>query len=205
MRNMILACLLSASLACLAIPTGLNMMPTAEVLESGQSRLTYETPNGGKLNVPYGSSILGTQNGSLFGTEAGIDNITDVGTVYNFKWRFVNNKAAGVQVAVGAQNLAEHTQYFGVLTKSIGRVQVSAGAITGIGDPDNDETAAMIGARVDLRPFVLMADHVQGDTVKRSAGSIGVRLSSLTLLGTGYDFDGGDTEYTMTVSYGHRY
>lgn len=205
MRNMILVCLLSASLACLAIPTGLNMMPTAEVLESGQSRLEYETPNGGKLNVPFGSSILGTQNGSLFGIEAGIDNITHIGTVYNVKWRFVNNEAAGVQAAVGAQNLAEHVQYYGVLTKTIGRVQVSAGAITGVGDPDDDETAAMVGVRVDLRPFALMVDHVRGDIVKRTAAGIGVRLSSLTLRGTAYDFDGGETEYTMTVSYGHRY
>jgi len=205
MRYFVIACLLFTSLACLAIPTGLNMMPTAEVLEPGQSRLDYETPNSGKLNMPFGASILGTQNGSLFNIEAGIDNITDVGTVYNFKWRFVNNKDAGVQVAVGAQNLAEHAQYFGVLTKSFGRLQVSGGAMTGVGDPDNDETVAMVGALIDLKPFFLMADRVEGDTVKRTAGSIGVRLASLTLQGTAYDFDGETTEYTTTVSYGHRY
>lgn len=205
MRNMLLACLLFTSLACLAIPTGLNMMPTAEVLTPGQSRLDYETSNSGKLNVPFGSTILGTQNGSLFNMEAGIDNITDVGTVYNFKWRFVNNKEAGVQVAFGAQNLAEHTQYFGVLTKSFGSLQISGGAMTGVGDPNDDEVVALVGASLDLRPFFLMADHVEGDTVKRSAGSIGVSLSSLTLQGTAYDFDGGATEYTTTVSYGHRY
>ncbi|MHB0938267.1 MAG: hypothetical protein ACYC6A_17890 [Armatimonadota bacterium] len=205
MRNMILACLLMTSLACLAIPTGLNMMPTADVLKPGQSRLDYETPNSGKLNVPFGASILGTQNGSLFNTEAGIDNITDVGTVYNFKWRFVHNEETGMQAAVGAQNLAEHAQYFLVLTKRFGRVKLSGGAMTGIGDEDDDEIVGMVGASLDLKPFILMVDHVRGDTLERTAGSVGITLSSLTLQGTAYDFDGAGTEYTTTVSYGHRY
>jgi len=175
------------------------MMPTADVLEPGESRLDYETANSGKLNVLFGGSIIGTQNGTLFDIEAGIDNITDVGTVYNFKWRFLSGEGGGPAAAVGAQNLAESTQYYAVLTKGISRLKVSGGVITGVGD--DDETLAMVGASLDIRPFILMVDHVQGDTIKRTAGSVGLAFSSFVIQGTAYDFENADTEYTMTLSF----
>lgn len=199
MRNIFIVCLLLTSLSCLAIPTGLNMMPTAEVLRPGDSRLDYESAGSGKLNVPVGGSIIGTQNGSLFDIEAGIDNITDVGTVYNVKWRFIYGGDGGMQVAAGVQNLGEDAQYYGVFTKGIGPVKISAGAIIGVGA--ENETLGMVGARLDARPFILMADHVRGDTIERTAGSIGIAINSFTITGTAYGFENAPTEYTVRFSF----
>jgi len=199
MRNLFIICLLLASLACLAIPTGLNIMPTADVLPPGASRLDYESSGTGKLNVPAGSSIIGTQNGSLFDVEAGIDNINDVGTVYNLKWRFYYGGEGGMQIAAGAQNLGEDAQYYGVLTRAFGRMKISAGAIIGVGE--DNETLGMVGARFDLRPLILMVDHVRGDTIERTAGSVGFAFNNLVLTGTIYDFDGDNTETTVRISY----
>jgi len=204
MRYLLILCLLSISLAGLAIPTGLNLMPTADVLTPGESRLDYESSGSGKLNVPPDGMIIGTENGSLFGFEAGVDNITDLGTVYNVKWRFLNSGEGTTQFAIGAQNFGEDAQYYGVLTRKLGRMKISGGMITGVGDAD--ETLSMVGARFDARPLILMADHVQGDTIKRTAGSVGLSMSSFTIIGTAYDFgNDGSTEYTLTLSYGHQY
>lgn len=181
-----------------AVPTGLNAMPTAEVLESGQSRISYETESG-KLYAPAGSSIYGTQNGLFLGIEVGVDRVSDKGTVYNGKWRLKGEGLILPALAVGVQNITsgEKPQYYAVLTKSLTPakiVQLHAGLLR---DENTNETTGMYGANVDLGPVFVQADR----TNDRTSVGAGFTYQNITAGAIAYDYENAPNETSLFVSY----
>ena len=196
----VLSVLLAASL-CRAIPTGLNIMPTAEVLPSELVRVDYESSGSGKLFVPTGESVIGAQAGTFFGLETGFDTVSGKGTVYNVKWRLPGTGRPAL--AIGAQNIASEgvPQYYLVATRRLGRVAVSGGLITdGGGD---DDLLGMAGASLRWASAIVRVDHVQGEHARRSAAGVGFATNRAALLLTAYDI--AHEANTITLTFSIRY
>ncbi len=189
---------LALPLLCRAIPTGLNVMPTAETLGIATARVDYESSGSGKLYVPSGATIYGTQFGMILGIEGGMDRVTDRGTVYNFKFRFFPDTLVIPAMAIGAQNIVngQKPQYYLVTTKSLLLAKVSAGVMRTEGN-----TLSMLGASAGMGPFILKADRIMTGGHQRTSGSIGFSLKGITFTGTAYDIKDAPNERTLTVSY----
>jgi len=197
----VFAVLLLIPLAALAVPTGLNIMPTADILATGQERVEYESNGSGKFYVPQGDLLYGTQTG-FQGFEGGIDNATSKTSIYNLKWRLVKENVLLPSLAVGMQNvmMGQEPQSYAVVTKSIGpngmlRASVGLMHITG-------ETLTMIGAQGSMGPLVVKADTASGNILSRSAVSTGYTLGKgFTVTGILYHFDNAPNEKTVLLSY----
>lgn len=202
-KKLIVLCamLMAASVVCHAVPTGLNIMPTAEVLGFGQQSFYFESDGSGKLFVPRGDSLAGTQTGFVMGIEGGIDTAGG-DTIYNLKWRFIPEGTFMPALAVGAQNIAgnEGTQYYAVMTKNFlpkGMLQISGGAIR---VEDNELT--MVGAGSKLGPIRVMIDRVNGnEAFDCTAYGASLDLGGFLIGGTQYDYDNGPDERTFSISY----
>jgi len=205
MRCAIIALLL-LPLAVPAVPTGLNLMPTADVLDAGVTRAEYEFNHSGKLYAAPDATVVGTQVGSFFAMEGGIDNVTDRGTLYNLKWRPIADGRRGLRAALGAQNLGSDgtPQYYAVATKPMGRARLSAGVIT---EPSGRDftTLGMVGLALRGGPVIVKVDHVWNDRVDRSGVSIGLVYHTLAVSGAMYTADGASKEYAVTVSFVNRF
>ena len=202
MRWMLLLLVLSIPFVAMAVPSGLNLMPTAEVLSLAQSRYDFESTGTGKLFVPDGSTVIGSQFGSLMGIEAGADQVSGVGLVYNGKWLFSREGKLMPAIAAGAQNViaGRKPQYYLVATKTLlpsAMLKVHGGVIRHEGD-----YRAMIGASSKISVFTLKADRVQGDDYQATAFGIGLTTRGFTVSTTRYVYDDerGD-ETTFGVSY----
>jgi hypothetical protein len=197
----LIAALCAATVACQAIPTGLNIIPTANVLGMGDTRVDSESSNTGKLFAPIDSSINGTQFGLLLGFEAGIDRVSSKGTVYNAKWRFKGEGTITPALAAGVQNIraGETPQYYLVASKSILLAQGHAGLMR----DENGDTLTLLGVNGKVGPIELMADHAQGGNKDRTGLGASFSFSNITVKGTLYDFENAPTERTITISYTH--
>lgn len=198
--SIILTCLLFPLLA-FSVPTGLNMIPTAESLPKAKSSLTYETQGTGKLYVPDGSTIYGTEIGAVFGFEGGIDQVSDKGPVLNAKWVFRSEGLLFPAMAVGVQNVhsGDKSQYYAVATKSLlpkDLLKAHAGLMRLEGD-----TVVMFGASATLGALVFKADRVNGGIQDGSALSVGFKSSNYTITGTRYFMDNRKAETTVSLTY----
>jgi len=194
--------LLLLPLSCFAVPTGLNVIPTADSLGTGQSRLEFESDGSGKLYVPHGESLIGSQAGFLLGIEGGADEVSGKTTVYNLKWQVLPDSFILPAVAVGAQNLAhgETTQYYLVATKNVLPVinlKLTAGEI----HYDRHTNLTMAGGQFNLGPLVFKADVASAGLVRRSGMSLGYTYKGFTVAGTLYDFKNQPSEKTVSLSY----
>ncbi len=103
----------SARSPAFASPTGLNIIPTADVLPVGVGDLELETSN---VVVPYGdtpSDQMQTQFGVPLAepgsVEAGLDaSLVGNGAWCNIKWRFYKDRDIRSAAAVGLQNVGTH-------------------------------------------------------------------------------------------------
>lgn len=207
MRALLVAMLLlfgPAATISFAIPTGLNAMPTANVLGMGATRVEYGFNGSGLLYAtPETATIVGTQTGLVLGLEGGIDRVDDVGTVYNVKWRLKNEGLLAPAFAVGVQNIVsgERPQYYGVFTKSIissRLAQISAGLML---DEDID-TLGMLGAGLYLGPLTLKADTIQGGGQDRTSVGAGLTFAGISFSAAYFAYDTlRPDETTFTVSY----
>lgn len=198
---LVLIALCLSPIAGLAVPTGLNMMPTAESLSLGQARFQFESEGSGKLYVPNDSTLIGSQGGVILGIEAGIDNVSDKGTVYNTKWVFKGDGLLFPALAIGAQNLTsgERPQYYAVTTKSLLSIaKVHAGFMR---DEEHDDNVTMLGASAVFGPLVVKADRLQGSFREGDAVSVGWTVKGITLTGTQYNFENQPDKRTFSVSY----
>lgn len=201
------ACMLALSflllpLACRAVPTGLNAMPTANTLGLGETRVDWETVGSGKLFVPANSTLYGTEFGLVLGLEGGADRVPGKATLYNVKWRLRDEGLLFPALAAGAQNIAsgEKVQYYAVATKSLlpaQLVQVSAGVMR----VEGNTTLAMVGASGKLGPIMLKADRINGGTLKRTGVGASIDIQGLMVTGTIYDLDNAPNERTIMLSY----
>jgi len=199
---------LASTLACHAVPSGLNAMPTANVLNVGQATVVYDLNGSGKLYVPVGGTVVGTQTGLLFGLEAGLDKVTDKGAVYNTKWRIFGETLLTPAFAFGLQNMTpgEKSQPYLVATKSI--LPMRAGQISGgvirIERENNIgmENIGMYGAGVFIGPVVVKADRVMGGIREGTSIGGGVTIKNLTIVYTLYNYVNIPDEHTVTLTYG---
>lgn len=180
-----------------AYPTGLNAIPTANILDPLEARVDYESGGSGKLFVPEGATLYGTQIGLLLGLEVGMDRISDHDSVYNLKWRLKGEGLVTPAFAVGVQNVAHgmKSQYYAVATKKLLLADFSAGTLRADGD-----TMGMIGVEGKLGPITVKADHVTGQ-LNRTSASVGFTWQNVTLTGTTYDIKDVPNEQTVMLSY----
>ena len=195
-------------LTCLAVPTGLNMMPTAESLGMAETRVEVESAGGGKMYVPRGDTLYGSQVGALLGVEAGIDQVSGPGTRYNAKWVFKGDGLILPALAVGVQNVSSNTKsdVYAVATKSLvpgGLVKLHAGVMRSEG-----EDYTMLGASFRLGPIQVKADQINGglsgNLHQGQSYSAGASVGNITLTGTHYDYETGSDKNTVTVSYSYK-
>lgn len=197
---LVLASLLLLPMLAFAVPTGLNMMPTAESLPAATTRLDAESSGSGKLFVPDGSSVYGSEFGVMLGAEGGIDQVSG-GTRYNGKWVFKSEGLVFPALAAGIQNVGSGTsaQYYLVATKSLlptGMVKAHAGMMRASG-----EYVTMLGASGRLGPITVKVDRLNGGPRDGQAYGASITFSTFTVTGTHYDYDDMPDENTVTVSY----
>lgn len=197
-RIVVPAMLLALALTAWTVPVGLNFMPTAESLGFLQTRTDAITNSGGLLYGEHNKLLMGAQTGLILGLEGGVDQITDIGAVYNLKWVYRGEGLIMPAFAFGVQNLAkgEHSQYYLVATKSLPTVKVSAGFLRNDG-----KTATMVGAGAQLGLLLVKVDHLQGANLDRNAASLGIAINRFTVGGAYYAINNGPDEKTITVSY----
>ena len=214
LRYYVFTALLLLPLISLAVPTGLNIMPTADVLGSGQGRMEYESPGGGLLYIPQGGWIYGSQSGLFLGIEGGLDDVNGT-TVYNLKWRLLSEGFVLPSFAIGAQNISHDlaTQYYAVMTKSLAGslLKVSAGMLSDgaeplafvpeLGSVAPGATYTMLGMQSSLGALTFKADEVNGGVLARSALSLGYTFHNFTLTGTLYHFKNAPDTRTLMLSY----
>ncbi len=199
---LVFATLILTPLASLAVPTGLNCMPTADILAAGQDRTQYESNGSGQLYVPQGGWLYGTQVGFILGFEGGVDKTVRTSSVYNLKWRFLGEGYVMPAIAFGVQNVAQgdKMQYYAVATKSLvpsGLLKVSAGVLR-----DEGDTLTMIGAEGHLGPIVVKADSLNGGVDARSGVSVGYNFwRGFCVTGTSYHYKNAPSEQTISLSY----
>ena len=200
----LLAISLLLPLAGQAVPTGLNMMPTAEALGSAETRLDLETTGSGKLYVPTGNALFGSEAGVALGIEGGIDQLSNSGTRYNAKWVFMGEGLVLPAIAFGGQNFGAgaRPEYYAVATKTIvpaGLVKAHAGVMRVISD-----NVLMLGVSAHLGPIALKADRLSGGPRDGEAISAGFTWKNLTISGTRYDYRFIKDTNTLTLSYSYK-
>lgn len=200
--------LLLLPLLCFAVPSGLNIMPTAESLGLGVTRLDFESDGSGKLYVPEGNSLAGTEAGLLLGIEGGIDDVPAIGAVYNLKWKFKNDGIIFPAMAIGGQNLAhgQAPQYYLVATKSLipasKALQVSAGVLHGSVDNEGPHNLVLYGASVKLGSFTLKGDRATGSFTDRKSLGLSYTYTTFTVSGIRYfDKQEEGNKTTVMLSY----
>lgn len=113
-------------------PTGLVVIPTADVLDRGSVCLDYSTQG---RDVVWGDDcdrFLGVQAGLAPGLEAGVDECTNSsdGPWLNLKWQVVPESEKGPAIALGLQAIGEDTtaEPYLVLSRdfSLGRLHLGA-------------------------------------------------------------------------------
>lgn len=160
-------CRVSAIMAvCLPVwsaPSGLNAIPTTDVLDPGVRSLEMESAGTGN---PRGSDCDGVallQCGIGYGVELGVDRSTSSDSDYwiNVKWRVRDETGAVPAVAFGTQSISDgdRPQHFAVATKSFGLTRLHSGII-GI----EHKTRWMLGVDHPLgNKFTFMSDYINDD------------------------------------------
>ncbi|MDH7481452.1 MAG: hypothetical protein QHH26_05660 [Armatimonadota bacterium] len=164
------------SLVCICLgnsycsPTGLNIIPTADVLE--KDVFMVETPySGGMRFGPEGDSYVLLQIGAGNGVEVGVDQRIEDGHLdawMNAKWRCLEEDGGRPAVAIGVQNFSRNTekQPYLVMSKSFKPARLHAGVIKMEG-----VSSVMLGFDKTLSPkFAVQADYISGEENGLTAG-----------------------------------
>ena len=168
---MIVALWLAAlSAGALAAPSGLNVIPTADVYDPGVPSVEFQSEGEGRLFGPeYGSHAL-VQCGVAHGLELGMDQcVSDGGpALFNGKYRLLDGEGSRPAVAIGMQNLGhgQVAQNYVVTGWGFGRpLRAHLGAISLDG-----AVKPMAGADYTWKSVTLMADWVAGPENTSSIG-----------------------------------
>jgi len=163
--------LLVASLSSVwAGPTGLTVIPTADVLAPATGSLEFEAVG---RQVAFGGdcdrAVL-FEIGLSQGIEAGIDTSisSSEGPWLNAKWLVRDETALLPAVAVGLQNVGEDVvaEPYLVLAKDVGKVRVHIGGVR-----TGHRIYGMLGAEVPAGPqLTACADYVSGHAGTASVG-----------------------------------
>ncbi len=169
-KPVVLAGLVIALAQCAyAAPTGLNVIPTADVLGHNEVALEYEN-EGVKLFGSHCEQWALLQIGLFDRLELGVDRCFggEPGTFGNAKVLLQEEEHTRPAVAVGVQNLGEgeSAQPYLALAKHAAGARLHLGAIR-----LHDEAAVMVGVEYELSHTVaLLIDHVTGTESVSGAG-----------------------------------
>lgn len=181
-----------------AVPTGLRIIPTAEILTGGQQRYEYEGEGSGKLYMPLSSTVYGVQSVVASNTEGGIDQVSHVGQVYNLKWQFLAESALPA-LAFGVQNIAsgEKVQYYLVGSKTFSQLRLHGGVLR-----DVDHTyVTLLGTNLTYGMFTATADRARGGRFDRTSYAIAVTFSGFSIIGSEYHLENQPRTRTLSVAY----
>lgn len=163
-------------------PSGLNIIPTADVLDKGVASVEIESDGIGR---PWGGDcdrFALLQVGIGWEVELGVDRcLDDPDTWVNFKWRARGESGSLPAIALGLQAISkgERPQPYIATTKSLGATRLHAGAVD-----VSRRLRWMFGIDRPLCGLVtFQADYVSGDENSSTYG-IAINLSnslSLTL------------------------
>lgn len=165
MISTLVTMLVIGSVAAVACPTGLNVMPTADVLDAGalniQLELTGETS---PLDGERAWALL-TQLGLPGRVEVGVDLEElqgDAQLLFDAKWQVIEESDISPAVALGLLDINRGSErgYYVAAARSIGDGTVRGHA--GLLHTDA-ATAGMLGAEVEVAPCtVVMIDWITG-------------------------------------------
>ncbi len=164
--------LLTATTHALAAPSGLNLIPTADLLAPGELALEYQN-DGVRLFDGDCNNWALVEIGLTDRFEAGVDRCFDgeTGTYGNIKFLLQPESEHQPAISLGVQNLAsgDMAQPFLAFAKQVNGTRLHAGAIRLEG-----EAEAMLGLEIGLtEPATLVLDHVTGAD---SASGIGLAV-----------------------------
>ncbi len=168
--------ILALSLVCVCLgvgfcsPTGLNVIPTADVLD--KDVFILETPCSGGLRFgPEGDSYALLQIGVGKGMEIGLDQREMNGHIdawLNAKWRCLEEDGVRPAVAIGVKNFSKDTkkQPYLVMSKSLKLGRLHAGIIK-----IEDVSRMMLGFDKTLnQKLAVQADYISGAENRFTAG-----------------------------------
>jgi hypothetical protein len=186
--------LVTVCMPAIGAPSGLNVIPTADILDSGVVSLETESTGTGS---PWGgdcNSFTLLQFGMGYGIELGMDKcVNDSDSWINFKWRVRDEAGAFPAIAFGTQAISkgDRSQHFAVATKSFGKCRLHTGVI-GI----DRSIRWMLGANRPISGrLTFQTDYINGD---ENSSTFGVALAlngslSLTVARSlGNSVDAGD-------------
>lgn len=170
----------AVSLSAWGAPSGLNVIPTADVLDRGTVSLEFETAGPG---LPWDSGcddFLLFQIGAGNGVELGVDRcLNDPESWINVKWRVLDESDGRPALALGVQGIGydDVAQPYVVALKTFGDTRLHTGLLAIDG-----KTRWMLGADHPLsRQVVLQADYTSGDENSTTFGIAFAVSDSLSL------------------------
>ncbi len=165
-------------------PTGLNIIPTADVLPAGTASVEGEVFGPGGLpareSEPYALLQVGFPGRLEAGVDRGIGGAAR-SAAGNVKWQVLPQTGVLPALALGAQNISgrQRIQPYLAATRSLGRTRIHAGLLR---DDAGTHLLAGVEHAIGTR-LVVQGDHVGGSGGISSAGvALQVhRRASLTL------------------------
>ncbi|MHB0912926.1 MAG: hypothetical protein ACYC2Y_05720 [Armatimonadota bacterium] len=195
---------LSAVPAC-ACPSGLAVIPTAEVVDIGSYSLESQF-DGTFARGNEETRILNTEFGLSARFEAGVDYDLSEGaetrTLLNAKYILLNKEKSALAVGVCGIGEGVKCATYAVATQDFGGVRGHLGAIRIEG-----ENRWFAGAdKVVSERLTLMADYTDGDENASSVGfNYQISESRSIALGAIFPNEGGDAEFTAHFVLGGSY
>ena len=157
-----------------AAPSGLLVIPTADVLGPGEASADFFSQGRSVLANGDCDRFLGVEVGLPHGVELGVDaclNDADAGSPWgNLKWQLPTAGPDRFAVALGLQNVGHGAaaQPYVTLAQAVGQGRAHAGVIRSDG-----ATRLMLGAQVPAgETFELVSDYLSGP-----GGSAGLGFS----------------------------
>jgi hypothetical protein len=153
-----------------AAPTGLNLIPTAEVLPRRAASLELEATGSGLFPGRRSTQAALSQIGLTSRLEAGLDHAlrhAPGDSLFNAKWQVVASARGGPALAVGVQSVAGgySAERYLMLMQTVGSLRLHAGAFRAAGT-----TRLLAGLDRPLGTTVLQADHIGGGEGVTSVG-----------------------------------
>lgn len=148
------------SVSVSAGPTGLIIIPTADILETGVYEIEYELDGHSPFPVGADISLLNTQFGIAKRLEAGVDfrlwGDMEADVLFNAKYGFPVHTVSGAVgiYDVGSQSISLP---YVVFSKYFGTAEFSAGA-----QLYNDDIQPLLGMSYEIGRLILQADYISG-------------------------------------------
>lgn len=198
-----LAALMTFASCTLAAPSGLNVIPTTDVLDTNTAELEIQTTSvniaGGDQWDDYYESQYGLGRNIEFGLDSSVSN-SGSGQWLNFKYRLITPAKNRAGLAIGVQNLAHGSigQGYAVTSFALKKVRLHAG-LQGI----EGNWQGIFGADHEINDWLtLQVDYTTGLSnfftigIDASYGTFSLDASALR----GNSSDAGDG-YMLTIGW----